>query len=1107
MNQEEAGSILDKWLSNAKRCLTPQQRHIVLNSFSNCPLPLFLKLIFDEACRWKSFTPDQEAHLPSTIPEIINSLFDRLEKLHGNMLVRRSLAYISASRNGLTESELEDLLSLDDDVLNDVYQYWTPPVRRLPPLLWLRVRADLGDYLVERGSEGARVNFWYHRQFIEVCRERYLQGHQHSVIHCNMAEYFLGKWSNGEKKPFVNKNGEHFEMDRLVAQQPLMYSTNEEWPVFNKRKLAELPYHLLKTKQVKKLKEAALFNYDFLLAKFRSMSHGLVMEDMRMAMNVFPEDEELHLMYDVLDLCTNALKVEPRQLASQLIGRLFKLQQDSSLSETYPFIAKLFMQLQSSSVPYFLPNSKCLTSSGGPLLHAIAEHEESWIDSISIAHDNSSLLTTVRGNEGLEIRIFNLRSGIMERKLILSEPIPDIYYVWHTILSRRDKEKLVMVGGRNLLVLDLKNGQVVQTMEALSDDLMFNQTGYEAPPIALGDSDQRLAALTDKGVKIWSMETGQLEHELPVQGLDTSGCMGTLDASDEYVVFCKRGSTDIVVINITTGKVVLTINPAIERSNGSHVKFVRITNQKKVIVMSSSLSDLNVFDLASAKLEKEVKGFSANATVKELIITDDGQKLVCQDKYELAIWDLRTWKCRKVLHDIAHVHSPNVKTNDGRIVVHANIADYIIRVYDASKDESKETSAVPATNEWAINQINALYPGIDGRHFITSSTVNMTNEVSVWDAKQGKQVRVFKNTMFYASVLRMVSSTVGIGYIYNEKTNHYVLLDFDKGTVVRRLEGKACKRMYMMELLDNNRMVSFSRGRRNLKIWDIQSGKVVEQIKFGQKYRFEAFLLSGNKKTIVIAQAGTYSDIKDETVPFIVYNFASGKHHEIREDGKQLKLETIGLSLNACISHSGRYVVTVNEYTTATLWDVLGRRAKHPLIADPPGPIYSTCISHNENIALTSYTGSSHGVHVWDIDSGKCVRNIRCATAINEIRLTIDEQLVFWKDLQGSSFYVHEFDTGRNLATFTLDQPIAPQAFNIIDDRVVTAATGSTDVIIFCLRRPNGAHSGFEKASTSVFENDSDIVNEFDYNPTTLTSDPLDDDDDDKDDDDDGAAR
>ena len=102
----------------------------------------------------------------------INALFERIERQHGRKLVRKALGYITAAKSGLTETELEDLLSCDDDVLDDVYQFWTPPIRRIPPLLWVRIRDDLTSYLVDRGADGARVITWYHRQFIEAAQAR-----------------------------------------------------------------------------------------------------------------------------------------------------------------------------------------------------------------------------------------------------------------------------------------------------------------------------------------------------------------------------------------------------------------------------------------------------------------------------------------------------------------------------------------------------------------------------------------------------------------------------------------------------------------------------------------------------------------------------------------------------------------------------------------------------------------------------------------------------------------------------------------------------------------------------------------------------------------------
>lgn len=51
---------------------------------------------------------------------------------------QHALSYLTASKNGLSDVEIEDILSLDDVVLNDVFLFWMPPTRRIPPLLWPR---------------------------------------------------------------------------------------------------------------------------------------------------------------------------------------------------------------------------------------------------------------------------------------------------------------------------------------------------------------------------------------------------------------------------------------------------------------------------------------------------------------------------------------------------------------------------------------------------------------------------------------------------------------------------------------------------------------------------------------------------------------------------------------------------------------------------------------------------------------------------------------------------------------------------------------------------------------------------------------------------------
>lgn len=116
----------------------------------------------------------------------------------------RSLAYLTASKNGLSDVELEDVLSLDDVVLNDVFQHWLPPVRRIPPLLIPRLQDELSSYVMQREANETVVFYWYHSQFISVARQRYLDANEmhRREIHCTLAHYYLGTWGGGKKKPF-----------------------------------------------------------------------------------------------------------------------------------------------------------------------------------------------------------------------------------------------------------------------------------------------------------------------------------------------------------------------------------------------------------------------------------------------------------------------------------------------------------------------------------------------------------------------------------------------------------------------------------------------------------------------------------------------------------------------------------------------------------------------------------------------------------------------------------------------------------------------------------------------------------------------------------------
>ncbi|CAC5426735.1 unnamed protein product [Mytilus coruscus] len=109
-------SILNHSLMKNKRKLTTSQQDLLMNSFNDGCVPLHLNLCISEALKWTSYMDMSNIQIKETIKDAIHSLFEELEVCHGQIFVSRALGYLTASKKGLSEAELEDILSCDNAV-------------------------------------------------------------------------------------------------------------------------------------------------------------------------------------------------------------------------------------------------------------------------------------------------------------------------------------------------------------------------------------------------------------------------------------------------------------------------------------------------------------------------------------------------------------------------------------------------------------------------------------------------------------------------------------------------------------------------------------------------------------------------------------------------------------------------------------------------------------------------------------------------------------------------------------------------------------------------------------------------------------------------------
>jgi NACHT domain- and WD repeat-containing protein len=250
LSPTDGEELLRRWLAGVGRTLQPGQERAVLARFqASKGNPLYLRLASEEARRWKSGQDPED--LATGVEGIIaENTYGRLaeEDNHGEVLVSRALGYLAASRDGLSEDELLDVLSRDPDVyewflcaaqhvpfdlsqraaeagvseqlgewLKDLRkQRGTPPGLRsflaevvprpggprLPVVLWSRLASDLRPYLTERAAEGASLIGFYHRELGDVACDRYLKGRE-LRYHGRLADYFRPELGGEDRRKWA----------------------------------------------------------------------------------------------------------------------------------------------------------------------------------------------------------------------------------------------------------------------------------------------------------------------------------------------------------------------------------------------------------------------------------------------------------------------------------------------------------------------------------------------------------------------------------------------------------------------------------------------------------------------------------------------------------------------------------------------------------------------------------------------------------------------------------------------------------------------------------------------------------------------------------------
>lgn len=532
--------IIVKFLQQRKRKITNSQKRELLFKFSKVSSPLYLNLLLQSALKWPSYFEVDSDQIPDSVHAAISYLFERLEGKFGKKLVEYALGYMTVSMNGLTELELIDVLSCNNEVLNTVFENNDPPSRKIinfPSFVWARIYLELKAYLTERYSYGKITFYWYHRQFIEAAHERYTKNSKE--LHADLFEIFACETSIKKDLTLTQKNWIIYDADRNVTPQQLHPN--------NKRKLECLTYHLCRSGDytpTKFARENVFCNIHFLFTKIITFSKEKVIGEMQNYLLKKPDPET----EEVFQLLTNLEEEIPskERLAVMLLAKLPMSSEGSSLFR---------LRQESQRIVEMTPNAMLI-----PTYNCLRQKNEC---------KGARLVLSLSGYE--KILINKAEVLLLKRTVKHISPFAVLYTsagCQFSYLGARECNSLLpMTDGRNVYVMSADRVGFLDTSNMRirwqSDDTMKNCSGRPLT-VTWPNHSSHLAVVFDSAyVSIFTVKEQKLR-------LMFSFKIDCLPSDISYIILSYFKSKPCIILASVAGDVTVYTN--IERCNPSTQK-------------------------------------------------------------------------------------------------------------------------------------------------------------------------------------------------------------------------------------------------------------------------------------------------------------------------------------------------------------------------------------------------------------------------------------------------------------------------------------------------------------------------------------------------------
>ncbi|XP_005101748.1 uncharacterized protein LOC101864694 [Aplysia californica] len=989
LSEEAADKVVSATLNRNSRELARPQRNFLLEKYREWPNPLYLKLITDLSMSWRSHQQVKDLILGSNTEHAVIHLFMLTERNHGIVLVSKAFGLLSCMKRGILYQEMEDMLSLADDVLHDTYIHHLPPdpeLIRLPGSILSRVHSDISEYLAMADDGFGSLISWYHPQFKEIAKERYVTDELRRPLHRLAAQYFMGFWHQKVKPLRLDKvkTGWYPDNTRGVPEQSLYLKNGKA----NVRKLVELPHHLAWAGMWKDFHREIVCNVEWLVAKVKHVGVTDLKADLMMMLkhraSLSEEDDvdEVDLSPEEEEEKKNAeaaLEAKPADEETE--------EDQQAEEEKRPEDEILFLTESGKQDPTVKEEE-------------VVEEEKEEDQSVSTITEAEYVPDLVTALKDVEILLDIINLGIDSIR-------HDAYSLPAQIICHLGKDRPTSPGLRKL---------VTDSYRWISDNPMQMFCPVDA---CLAPPGEMLQSTFNIDVVLPDSDR---EHDYPIE----------LDADENQLFVIQqnvRRTDTLIVLDLSQGGERVMIE-----DTKAYVHSFRLNGNKKFLILCvyKSLDSFNpsykyklydVGQFSSYFLEKEASSMDVTNNGDIVAYADERTCYICSPKREersleiiyrlhhtetitnirfspdayylltfnpedaFRVWVPRRGECTFAVEADQKKKSRFSLTETSGKVVHITANQRLLQVMSDVKQKSTlkihDLSTGNVLHELSSPELSHFYQidSLDldeGEEFVLVSTQqvevvggNRSKSALLWDVETGKLVsRVGSEKPFDATKVLISNNIVYILACFFKDTNVYV---YSVGPRHRMLAGAKPIRKIdrhsksVLQLLlcfsdteagGSDRLISVGAD-NSIKIWDLD----------------QVLKPESKTKKVDIGASTCLAYTKECDAVFFATDKGFIVRHSCKDDceRKTLTSELEGAVHIMLMSKNGRYLIAAVGNMIYVYYHETGE-LEYSLESCCAGKI--SCMAENNNVLIAGHSGMEGKGRIWDLSNGRALKDV-----------------------------------------------------------------------------------------------------------------------------------